>query len=150
MEVKRRPSRGNREVRVIAADDQDVRREAEIYVTGLAGFLLAKTAAAYSRREQKDWYDIAYVLLNNDYGDPVAARRAWHVFGTSIAPAGSALRDLKANFADSATQGTSAYAGQVSLDHPGEDQPTAAADSQLAVQAFCEYLLSRLGRRDAS
>jgi hypothetical protein len=141
----------DREVRVIATDDQDVRREAEIYVTGLAGFLLAKTAAAYSRRKEKDWYDIAYVLLNNDYGDPVAAaRRAWHVFGTSIASAESALRDLEANFADSTTQGTSAYAGQISLDHPSEDLPSAAADSQLAVHAFCEYLLSRLGRRDDS
>ena len=79
-----------------------------------------------------------------------AARRAWHVFGTSIASAESALRDLEANFADSATQGTSAYAGQISLDHPSEDLPSAAADSQLAVQAFCEYLLSRLGRRDDS
>jgi hypothetical protein len=39
---------------------------------------------------------------------------------------------------------------QVSLDHPGEDLPAAAADSQLAVQAFCAYLLSRLGRRDDS
>ena len=141
----------DREVRVIAADDHDVRREAEIYVTGLAGFLLAKTAAAYSRRKEKDWYDIAYVLLNNDFGDPVAAaRRAWHVFGISIASAESALRDLEANFADSATQGTGAYVSQVSLDHPGEDLPAAAADSQLAVQAFCAYLLSRLGRRDDS
>ena len=141
----------DREVRVIAAGDQDLRREAEIYVTGLAGFLLAKAAAAYSRRKEKDWYDIAYVLLNNDYGDPVAAaRRAWQVFGTSIAPAESALRDLEANFANSATQGTSAYAGQVSLDHPDKDLPTAAADSQLAVQAFCEYLLSRLSRQDDS
>jgi hypothetical protein len=45
---------------------------------------------------------------------------------------------------------TTAYAGQVSLDHPDEDRPTAAADSQLAVQAFCAYLLSRLGGRDDS
>ncbi|MEX0658997.1 MAG: hypothetical protein WD080_07680, partial [Egibacteraceae bacterium] len=35
----------------------------EINVTGLAGFLLAKAAAARSRRKPKDWYDIAYVLL---------------------------------------------------------------------------------------
>jgi hypothetical protein len=32
---------------------------AEINVTGLAGFLLAKAAAARSRRKPKDWYDIA-------------------------------------------------------------------------------------------
>lgn len=45
----------DREVRTLVADDHDVRRQAEIYVTGLAGFLLAKTAAAYSRRKPKDW-----------------------------------------------------------------------------------------------
>jgi len=42
--------------------------EVEVNVTGLAGFLLAKTAAAHSRRKSKDWYDIAFVLLHNDQG----------------------------------------------------------------------------------
>jgi hypothetical protein len=141
----------DREVRLIAADDHDIRRSAEIYVTGLAGFLMAKTAAAYSRRKEKDWYDIAYVLLNNDYGDPMAAAgRAWQVFGASIASAESALRDLGANFADSATQGTSAYAAQISQDQPDADLPTVAADGRLAVQAFCGYLLGRLARRGNS
>jgi hypothetical protein len=37
----------DREVRIIVADDHDVQRQADIYVTGLAGFLPAKTAAAY-------------------------------------------------------------------------------------------------------
>lgn len=37
----------------------------EVKITGLAGFLLAKTAAAFSRRKAKDWYDVAFVLLNN-------------------------------------------------------------------------------------
>jgi len=35
----------------------------EVSVAGIAGVLLAKTAAAYSRRKPKDWYDIAFVLL---------------------------------------------------------------------------------------
>jgi hypothetical protein len=135
----------DREVRTIVADDHDVQRQAEIYVTGLAGFLLAKTAAAYSRRKPKDWYDIAYVLLNNDYGDPAAAaQRAWKVFGTSIALAGSAIEDLNANFAESAAQGTSAYVEQITLDYPDTDPAIAAADGQIAVQAFCDDLLSRL------
>ena len=159
MEVKRRTSRGNREVRtsrgsrhaacwrdhqvqplrrtwrsqspgdwlccprpelrVIAVDDHDVRREAEIYVTGLAGFPPGQDCGCLQPPQGKGLVLHRHVLLNNDHGDPVAAaRRAWHVFGTSIAPAGSALRDLKANFADSTTGGTTAYAGQVSLDHP--------------------------------
>jgi hypothetical protein len=135
----------DREVRIIAADDDGVQRQAEIYVTGLAGFLLAKTAAAYSRRKPKDWYDIAYVLLNSDYGDPAAAaERVWEVFGASIVAAESALRDLYANFAEPASQGTSAYVDQITLDYPGIEPATAAADGQLAVQMFCNDLLSRL------
>jgi hypothetical protein len=38
-------------------------QRATINVTGLGGYLLAKTAAARSRRKAKDWYDIAYVLM---------------------------------------------------------------------------------------
>lgn len=45
-----------------------VRHTVSIKVTGLAGFLLAKTAAAYSRRKTKDWYDLAFVILHNDAG----------------------------------------------------------------------------------
>ncbi len=73
----------------------------EINVTGLAGFLLAKTAAAYSRRERKDWYDLAFVMLHNDAGGPTAAAAAVRArFGDDVV--GStivALDDLVANFA---------------------------------------------------
>lgn len=141
----------DREVRTIIADDHGVQRQAEIYVTGLAGFLLAKGAAAYSRRKPKDWYDIAYVLLNNDYGDAAAAaERVWQVFGASIVPLESALKDLIANFAEPSTQGTSAYVDQITLDYPDIDPVTVAADGQIAVQTFCEDLLGRLATRAGS
>lgn len=39
----------------------------------MAGFLLAKVAAAHGRRKEKDWYDIAFVLLHNNHGDATAA-----------------------------------------------------------------------------
>ena len=76
---------------------------AEVNVTGLAGFLLAKSAAARSRRKTKDWYDIAFVLLHNDASGPseaaeVVARR----FGAELAGVRTALDDLRANFADPA------------------------------------------------
>jgi hypothetical protein len=138
----------DREVRTIVADDHGVKAQAEIYVTGLSGFLLAKTAAAHSRRKPKDWYDIAYVLLNNDYGDPAAAAyETWQIFGASISSAGSALRDLSANFANPSAQGTSAYVDQITLDYPDMDPTTAAADGQIAVQAFCDDLLGRLAEQ---
>ncbi|MGI8873550.1 MAG: hypothetical protein ACR2KP_04345, partial [Egibacteraceae bacterium] len=58
------------QVRTLTAKDGGVVLTAEINVTGLAGFLLAKAAAARSRRKAKDWYDIAFVLLHNDRGGP--------------------------------------------------------------------------------
>src|SRR5690606_32887752 len=64
------------EVRELRARDGGVERSAEINLTGLAGFLLAKSAAAYSRRKPKDWYDIAYVLLHNDAGGVATAASA--------------------------------------------------------------------------
>ncbi len=133
------------EVRTIAASDQGVRRKAEINVAGLAGFLLAKAAAARSRRKPKDWYDIAFVLLHNDHGDvSAAASRVRRIFGPVDSLAGS-LTDLRANFDGQHAQGTRAYVDQISLDHPGVDAATVAADCQLAVQAFCDALLDGRG-----
>ena len=43
------------EVRRLRARGGGVASAAEVNVVGLAGFLLAKTAAAYSRRKPKDW-----------------------------------------------------------------------------------------------
>jgi hypothetical protein len=58
-----------------AARDVDVRRlrgriadahyDVGVKVAGLAGFLLAKSAAARARQKAKDWYDIAFALLHN-------------------------------------------------------------------------------------
>lgn len=48
----------------------------DVNVSSLAGFLLAKLAAARSRRLAKDWYDIAFVLLHNDRGGAVPAADA--------------------------------------------------------------------------
>lgn len=74
----------------------------EINVSGLAGFLLAKAAAARSRRLPKDWYDIAFVLLHNAAGGPkVAADRVEQRFaGELVSGTRLALDELIANFAD--------------------------------------------------
>ena len=61
------------EVREFSARIGGVTHTVEVNVSGLAGFLLAKTAAAYSRRKPKDWYDIAFVLLHNDAGSATDA-----------------------------------------------------------------------------
>lgn len=115
----------------------------ELNVAGLAGFLLAKTAAAHSRRSQKDWYDIAFVLLHNDAGGPTAAAHAVRErFEADLRGAvRTPLDDLLANFANPTDQGPAAYAEQMSLDHPELDRATLAADAVLAVHALHRLLL---------
>ena len=130
-------------IHTISAIDHGTLLRAEINVTGLAGFLLAKMAAAHGRRKEKDWYDIAFVLLNNDHGAAAAAaRRVTAVFGASIIDSiRTWVLDLQANFADANALGTLAYVSQITVDHPGLATDVAAADAQLAVAAFTDNLL---------
>jgi hypothetical protein len=118
-----------------------VEHVAEVYVTGLAGFLLAKCAAAHSRRKSKDWYDIAFVLLHNDAGGPEAAAQAvLDRFGKKLGRVRTALDDLAANFADPEVKGPRAYAQQMAIDHPEVERATALADAVTAVESFCTRL----------
>lgn len=127
----------------IRAKDHGTWRQAEINVTGLAGFLLAKMAAARGRGKPKDWYDIAFVLLHNDDRDPAtAAARVLEVFPEAIGAIRTLVLDLRANFEDAHAQGTAAYVDQIVVDHPELDPTVAAADAQLAIEAFTGRLLS--------
>lgn len=120
----------------------DSRYVVEVNITGIAGFLLAKTAAAFSRRKPKDWYDIAYVLQHNDEGGPLAAAASVsQKFGADLAgPISTALVDLVANFQEPNCQGPDAYATQMLLDHPELDRVTLLADAVLAVEQFAGAL----------
>jgi hypothetical protein len=110
----------------------------EVNVAGIAGFLLAKAAAAYSRRLPKDWYDIAFVLLHNDLGGPQAAgREVVSRFGAAVrGSVRTALGDLVANFETSTAQGSRAYVSQIGQDHPEIGALEAAADAMAAVREF--------------
>jgi Nucleotidyl transferase AbiEii toxin, Type IV TA system len=114
----------------------------EINVTGLAGFLLAKASAAYSRRLPKDWYDLAFVLQHNNAGGPeAAADRVRAKFGEELTGAiRSALDDMRGNFADVTSQGPIAYAEQMLIDHPELDLTTLRADAVVAVVDFHDRL----------
>lgn len=130
------------EVRELCANVGGVVQRAEMYVTGLAGFLMAKCAAAKSRRARKDWYDIAFVLIHNDAGGPSAAAQVVKdVFGASVAGLRSGLDDLHANFASTDAQGPTAYAEQVAIDQPDLDPAMLAADAVLAVDEFRRNVL---------
>jgi len=132
------------EVRQVSSKIGGVVHTVEVNVSGLAGFLLAKTAAAYSRRKPKDWYDIAFVLLHNDAGGPEqAAAMVIDRFGGELtSPIRTAIQDLQANFAKPTMQGPVAYADQILLDHPELDRATVGADAVLVVERFCELVLS--------
>lgn len=129
------------EVRTLTAKIGGDRRSVEVNVTGVAGFLLAKCAAAHSRRKTKDWYDITFVLLHNNLGGPVDAANAVIArFGNSVTALDTALADLAANFADDHSQGPLAYADQMLIDDPTLDRATLIADAIAAVGEFCDTL----------
>ncbi|WP_141881758.1 hypothetical protein [Homoserinimonas aerilata] len=67
---------------------------------GLGGYLLAKATAVVSRALEKDFYDLAFVVLRNDNGGPMAAGRA----AAAAVPA-NPLHD----FADIVRQATAKY-----------------------------------------
>ncbi len=114
----------------------------EVNVADIAGFLLAKTAAAYSRRLPKDWYDIAFVLLNNDIGGPnEVANLVLQKFGRElVGEVQTALKDLAANFESHHCQGALAFSEQFLIDHPDLDEQTVRADAIVAVTAFYKAL----------
>jgi len=122
----------------------DADQTVEVNITGPAGFLLAKAAAAYGRRLPKDWYDIAFVLLHNDTGGPVhAAQAVLDRFPDDVTTVRVALDDLRANFADPDAQGPQAYATQMALDHPELDHRTVLADAVVAITDFHDHLFAR-------
>ena len=129
------------EVRHLRARVGGVDQVAEVNVTGLAGFLMAKCAAAYSRRKPKDWYDIAYVLLHNDAGGVEAASvMVLERFGTELGSLRTALDDLRDNFADVTAQGAVAYADEMAGNHPELEHRLLLADAVTAVGEFTQHI----------
>ena len=133
------------EVTTMKAKIGGVLHEVEVNVTSVAGFLLAKTAAAFSRRKEKDWYDIAFVLLHNSGGGvEFAADKIIEKFGDELT--GSvriAMDDLLSNFELRSCQGPRAYAEQMYADHPELDQQVLLADAVVAVTNFHQVLFSK-------
>ncbi|MGH3500672.1 MAG: hypothetical protein ACRDQA_07205 [Nocardioidaceae bacterium] len=132
--------------RTLVAYDQGAKITSEVNVTGLAGFLLAKTAAAFGRHKPKDYYDIAFVLLHHNevFDDAGRVEPADAVLQRLGAPLEmrSAIEGLAANFSDDRAHGVEAFVAQLLINNPGIDPATAATDAQLAVGAFTRALLS--------
>lgn len=116
--------------------------EVDVRVAGLAGYLLAKTHAARSRRLTKDYYDIAFVLLNNDLGGvDIAAQMVRDTFPDQPTGAtATALDDLAQNFVSIEDQGPRAYADQIVADHPSLQWEMIALDATSAMRRFVRLL----------
>lgn len=128
-------------VRQLTARVGEDLRTVEVNVTGLAGFLLAKCAAARARRAPKDWYDIAFVLAHNEAGGPrEAAETVIAKFDDERSSMRTAMDDLMANFANPTVQGPTAYAQQMRIDHPELDDATLRADAVVSMQTFYRML----------
>lgn len=110
----------------------------EVRVTTLPAYLLAKTHAAYGRGLEKDWYDVAYVVLHNDAGGPnAAAKRVQEVFAADlVGQTATALTELAANFSDANAQGSLAYATTMQVLHPDLDVDVLANDAVAGITAF--------------
>ncbi|MPZ74514.1 MAG: hypothetical protein GEU74_15040 [Nitriliruptorales bacterium] len=130
------------DVRPVTADLGYGAMRVELRVATLPAYLLAKVHAARGRGLEKDWYDVAYVLLHNDDGGPVAAaRRVLDRFEAAlIGPTQTALRELAANFTNVEAQGSVAYAATMLGLHPELDYDVLGNDAVAAVADFIAAL----------
>jgi hypothetical protein len=126
------------DVRTVTADLDQGPRSVDLRVATLPAYLLAKVHAARGRGLEKDWYDVAYVLLHNDDGGPVAAaQRVRDRFETAlVGPTKTALGELAANFTNVEAQGSVAYAATMVGLHPELDYDVLANDAVVAVADF--------------
>ncbi len=116
--------------------------DVHVRYAGLAGYLLSKAAAARTRGADKDYYDLAYVLLHNDAGGPTAAAAVINAGTLREALPGMAttFAELSERFRDDRAQGPRAYAQESLKVTPDEDAALLAADAAAAVREFLAAL----------
>lgn len=130
------------DLRTVTADLDHGPKSVVLRVATLPAYLLAKVHAARGRGLEKDWYDVAYVLLHNDDGGPVAAgqRVRGRFEAALVGPTETALGELAANFASVEAQGSVAYAATMLGLHPELDYDLLANDAVAAVGDFTAVL----------
>jgi hypothetical protein len=126
------------EIRTISSDLGGAAKTVELRVATLPAYLLAKVHSAQGRGLEKDWYDVAYVLLHNDDGGPAAAARQIRdrFEAALVGLTKTALGELAANFTDVDAQGSIAYAAAMLGLHPELDYDVLANDAVVAVADF--------------
>lgn len=111
-------------------------------IAALAGYLLSKAAAARTRGAEKDYYDLAYVLLHNHAGGPGAAAAVVNVSDIQPALAGmtSTFVELRERFRNDRAHGPIAFAQESLKVIPEANAALLAADAAAAVNEFLDAL----------
>jgi hypothetical protein len=112
---------------------------------GLEGYLMAKAFAVRHRGLDRDFYDLAFVLLYNRAGGPAqAAELLGHgKFAADVSAARSVFREVEARFDNVNDFGPRSYANQALQVEPEADGARLRQDAVAAVAEFITAL--RLG-----
>jgi hypothetical protein len=113
-----------------------------VRIAALAGYLLSKAAAARTRGADKDYYDLAYVLLHNHAGGPAAAAAVINAskLRTALPGMSSIFIELRERFRNDGAVGPRAFAQESLKVTPDADAKLLAADAAAAVNEFCSAL----------
>lgn len=108
----------------------------------LGGYLLSKLVAARTRGLDKDYYDLAYVLLHNKAGGPreAAAVIAGGRLSAKLAGLGPTLIEVRARYRTANAVGPSGFARQSLQLDPDADEAMLRADAVAAVNEFLDTL----------
>lgn len=109
---------------------------------GLEGYLMAKSYATRHRGEEKDYYDLVYVVLYNRAGGPEQAgkRLAKGQFADDVKASRSIFREIEGRFAAASAFGPQSYARQALRVEPEADAAQLAEDAASAIAEFIEAL----------
>ena len=119
----------------------------------LGGYLVAKAAAAFSRGLDRDYDDLAYVLLFNNRGGPEAAAREVAQCLDSLGDLGSVVdavyrprvESALSAFIDGSRDAAVIYAQEMSRTGSTDDLATLVEDATSAALIFREELSRRVG-----
>jgi hypothetical protein len=113
----------------------------------LAGYLLSKLVAARTRGAEKDFYDLAYVLLHNRAGGPdEAARRVVESsLGNDLPGLNSTLVEIAERYRSPNGVGPSGFSAEFLKIVPEASEAELRADAVAAVGEFLEGLSRRRG-----
>jgi hypothetical protein len=122
--------------------DNDAATTVKVRYAGLQGYLLSKASAVRMRAAEKDYYDFAYVLINNRDGGPRAAATLLRsgVFASELRYLRSTFAEIRERYRLPTDDGPRNYANE-SLKMDGAGNPKLLQlDAVAAVSDFIDEL----------